>query len=138
MNPRPPRPHVATNVRALGGTRYNGNSIFVFEIGELCIAHLGHLQHLLTDVHLGELGIVDVLLVPIDGGYTMTHEVAVAVIEQIGAPLIIPMHYFNGAVLSRFIELLPRRYEVAISDTPTVSLSRRSLPFNKFLVLPGN
>jgi len=32
----------------LGGTRYNGNSIFVFEIADLCIAHLGHLHHTLT------------------------------------------------------------------------------------------
>jgi L-ascorbate metabolism protein UlaG (beta-lactamase superfamily) len=34
--------NVPTNVREFGGTRYNGNSIFVFDIADLCIAHLGH------------------------------------------------------------------------------------------------
>ena len=38
--------NVPTNVREFGGTRYNGNSIFVFEIADLCIAHLGHLHHI--------------------------------------------------------------------------------------------
>jgi L-ascorbate metabolism protein UlaG (beta-lactamase superfamily) len=63
--------NVPTNVREFGGARMNGNSIFVFEVADLCIAHLGHLHHTLTDVHLGELGQIDVLLVPADGSYTM-------------------------------------------------------------------
>lgn len=32
-----------TNVREFGGTRYNGNSILVFDIADLCIAHLAEL-----------------------------------------------------------------------------------------------
>ena len=44
--------NVPTNVRELGGTRYNGNSIFVFEVAGLCIAHLGHRHHTLTATHL--------------------------------------------------------------------------------------
>ena len=59
--------NVPTNVREFGGARMNGNSIFVFEIADLCIAHLGHLHHVLTDVHLSELGQIDVLLMPVDG-----------------------------------------------------------------------
>ena len=31
-----------------GGTERYGNSIFIFEIANLCIAHLGHLHHTLT------------------------------------------------------------------------------------------
>src|SRR5437667_7352214 len=43
--------NVPTNVREYGGsggTRYNGNSIFVFDVADLCLAHLGHLHHTLT------------------------------------------------------------------------------------------
>ena len=40
-------------------------------IGDLCIAHLGHLHHRLTKEHLDELGRIDVLMVPIDGSFTM-------------------------------------------------------------------
>jgi L-ascorbate metabolism protein UlaG (beta-lactamase superfamily) len=44
---------IATNIRNWsGGTERNGNSIFVFEIANLCIAHLGHLHHTLTQQQL--------------------------------------------------------------------------------------
>jgi L-ascorbate metabolism protein UlaG (beta-lactamase superfamily) len=39
--------NVVTNIREWGGggTQRDGNSIFVFETADLCIAHLGHLHH---------------------------------------------------------------------------------------------
>src|SRR5262249_5185931 len=59
---------VATNIRDLsGGTERHGNSIFIFEIANLCIAHLGHLHHTLTQQQLDEMGRVDVVFVPVDG-----------------------------------------------------------------------
>jgi L-ascorbate metabolism protein UlaG (beta-lactamase superfamily) len=129
--------NVPTNVRDLGGVRTNGNSIFVFEVADLCIAHLGHLHHLLTDVHLGELGMIDVLLTPVDGSFTMAQELMVEVIEQIQPAVVIPMHYFDFTTLSRFTSLIGDRYEVEIAETPTVVLTRHTLPYRKILVLPG-
>ena len=129
--------NLPTNVRDWGGTRYNGNSIFVFEAADLCIGHLGHLHHLLTDEHLGELGLIDVLLAPADGIWTMGHERMVQVIAQIRPSVVIPMHYFNAETLGRFLGLMEPRYSVVVSETPTVTFSRLNLPFNKVLVLPG-
>jgi len=129
--------NVPTNVREFGGARMNGNSIFVFEIADLCIAHLGHLHHTLTDVHLGELGQIDVLLVPADGSYTMAQELMVEVIEQIRPALVIPMHYFSAFTLTRFLDLMRERYEVVIKEEPTIILSRATLPYRQVLVLPG-
>ena len=41
--------NVPTNIRDFGGgTERYGNSIFIFEIANMCIAHLGHLHHTLT------------------------------------------------------------------------------------------
>jgi L-ascorbate metabolism protein UlaG (beta-lactamase superfamily) len=130
--------NVPTNVREWsGGTRHNGNSIFVFEVASLCIAHLGHLHHVLSDVHLGELGLIDVLLVPVDGSYTMAQELTVEVIEQIRPPVIIPMHYFGSSTLHRFLGLIEDRYEVVLQEQPTITLSRDELPYNQVIVLPG-
>ena len=40
--------NVPTNIRDFGGgTERHGNSIFIFEMANLCIAHLGHLHHTL-------------------------------------------------------------------------------------------
>ena len=129
--------NVPTNVRQGAGTRYNGNSIFVFEAGGLCIAHLGHLHHVLTDVHLAELGEIDVLLVPVDGGMTMAQEYMLEVIDQIDAPLVIPMHFFTFGSLDRFLFLIRDRYDTVIAEEPSVVLSRLNLPYRKVLVLPG-
>ena len=132
--------NVPTNVRDVNGTRFNGNSIFVFEVSNLCIAHLGHLQHTLTAVHLGELGQIDVLLVPVDGAYTMDQFDMIDVIRQISAPLVIPMHFFTEQNLARFLERMRETHTIKVSEVPRVMLSRDSLPRGRpeVLVLPGH
>ena len=129
--------NIPTNVRDYGGTRYNSNSIFVFELADLCIAHLGHLHHTLTDQHLQELGLIDVLLVPIDGVYTMAQELMVEVISQISPAVVIPMHYFSRLGVERFAGLMQGRYEVVHANTPTIVVSRLRLPYRKIVVLAG-
>ena len=131
--------NVATNLRDWGGgTENNANSIFVFETAQLCIAHLGHLHHTLTPEHLTKLGRIDVLLVPVDGGYTLETAGMMEVLAAINAPLMIPMHYFNSATLERFLGAARARYPVEFSDTPSIVLSRETLPrAAKILVLPG-
>jgi len=132
--------NVPTNVRDEGGTRFNGNSIFVFEVSNLCIAHLGHLHHTLTDAHLGELGQIDVLLVPVDGAFTMSQVDMVEVIREIAPPLVIPMHFFNETTLARFLDRMRATHLVKVSETPTALLSRAALPLGRpeVLVLPGS
>jgi L-ascorbate metabolism protein UlaG (beta-lactamase superfamily) len=135
--------NVPTNVRDDGHTRYNGNSIFIFETANLCIAHLGHLHHRLTREHLAALGEIDVLMVPVDGSYTLNIEGMIEVIEQIRAPMVIPMHYFSMGGLERFLATLKGTgtkidYTVEFSPTPSVMVSRESLPRQpQILVLPG-
>jgi L-ascorbate metabolism protein UlaG (beta-lactamase superfamily) len=132
--------NVATNLRDWGGgTENNGNSIFVFETAQLCIAHLGHLHHTLTPEHLAKLGRIDVLLVPVDGGYTLDTAGMMEVLAAINAPLMIPMHYFNRATLDRFIGAAGSRYPIEFSKTASIVLSRETLPrAAKVLVLPEN
>jgi len=131
---------VSTNIRDWnGGTERNGNSIFIFEVGSLCIAHLGHLHHTLTQQQLNDIGHVDILLVPVDGGFTMDLEGMVEVIQAMKAPLMVPMHYFSTFTLRRFLERVNRQYEVEFAETPSFVVSKATLPSKgKFLVLPGH
>ncbi|MDX2024180.1 MAG: MBL fold metallo-hydrolase [Deltaproteobacteria bacterium] len=70
------------------------NSIFVFEVAGMRIAHLGDLGHTLTDRQLSDLGQVDVVLVPVGGTFTIDAERAARVVDQIRPRLIVvPMHY---------------------------------------------
>jgi L-ascorbate metabolism protein UlaG (beta-lactamase superfamily) len=130
--------NVPTNVREFGGTRYNGNSIFVFEVAGLCIAHLGHLHHTLTQTHLAELGAIDVVMVPVDGTYTLNQEEMVEVVRQIGPKLVIPMHIFSGASLERFLARAGGFYAIQRATVSTLVLSRTELPQTPtILVLPS-
>jgi len=130
---------VPTNLRDGAGTEFGGNSIFVFEIADLCIAHLSHLHHTLAPEHLAALGQVDVLLAPIDGVYTLSHADMIEVIEQITPPLVIPMHYFGPSVLRRFLARIGDRYPVHVNPSSQVALARATLPrATEILVLPGD
>jgi L-ascorbate metabolism protein UlaG (beta-lactamase superfamily) len=132
--------NVSTNIRSYGGvTEYDGNSVFVFETAQLCIAHLGHLHHTLSPEHLRKLGRIDVLLVPVDGGYTLETFDMMEVLRAINAPLIIPMHFFGPSTLNRFLASAREHFPVEFSDTAAITLARATLPKSpKIRVLPGH
>ena len=131
--------NVPTNIRSWsGGTERHGNSIFIFEIANMCIAHLGHLHHTLSQQQLNEIGRVDVVMVPVDGGVTLDLDGMVEVLGALKAPLMIPMHYFSTYTLNRFLTTLGQKYQVEIGDTPSTLVSKTTLPTTpKVLVLPG-
>jgi L-ascorbate metabolism protein UlaG (beta-lactamase superfamily) len=132
--------NVPTNIRRWdGGTEKNGNSIFVFEMASLCIAHLGHLHHTLNQQQLNEIGRIDVVMVPVDGNMTLDLDGMIEVIHALKAPLIIPMHYFSAFTLERFLQRARQDWDVEIADVPSVRVSKSSLPAKpKVLVLPGH
>jgi L-ascorbate metabolism protein UlaG (beta-lactamase superfamily) len=131
--------NVPTNIRdAFVGTEFAGNSIFIFETVGLCIAHLGHLHHQLQPEHLAQIGIVDVLLAPIDDGYTMAQAGMVEVIETLRPSVVIPMHYSGPWLLGSFAAMMQQRgWVVREHDGASVRLSRAELPRRTVLVLPS-
>ena len=132
--------NVPTNIRSWGGgTERHGNSIFIFEIANLCIAHLGHLHHTLSQQQLNEIGRIDVVMVPVDGGVTLDLDGMVEVLAALKAPLMIPMHYFSTYSLQRFLDVARAEIlEVEMSEMPSIVVSKTTLPAKpKVLVLPG-
>jgi L-ascorbate metabolism protein UlaG (beta-lactamase superfamily) len=131
--------NVTTNIRDWsGGFIPNGNSIFIFEIAGMCIGHLGHLHHTLTDRQIAQIGQLDVVMVPVDGSYTMDVAGMVEVLKALRARLILPMHYFNPYTLNRFLETIASDFPFERSSEPTIIISQATLPSEpKVLVLPG-
>ena len=131
--------NVTTDIRGWDGIREkDGNSIFIFEVADLCIGHLGHLHHTLGPEYLGLIGQLDVVMVPVDGSYTMEQASMLEVLKLLKARLILPMHYFGQFTLSRFLGKLDESFEIEIGKTATVTVSAASLPGRpKVLVLPG-
>ena len=132
--------NIPTNIRNWESrtTDYAGNSIFVYEVGGLCIAHLGHLHHTLTPEHLKRMGPIDIVMIAVDGTVTLTQEGALEVVEQIKPKVVIPMHFFSEVTLERVVGLFAGRYPAKRSESPTVIFSRANLPDRQLLLLPGH
>ena len=132
--------NVPTNIRSYdGSTERYGNSIFIFEIANLCIGHLGHLHHTLNQQQLDAIGRLDVVLVPVDGSYTLDLDGMVEVLHALKAPVMIPMHYFSAYTLNRFLDRVRKEWPVEIAAVPSLVVSRTSLPkAPKVVVLPGH
>ncbi len=132
--------NVPTNIRDWGGGSIPyGNSIFIFEVAGLCIGHLGHLHHTLTDQQIAQIGQLDVVMVPVDGSYTMDTAGMVEVLKALRARLVLPMHYFNPYTLDRFLARIRDDFLVETAREPMIVVSQATLPSEpKVLVLPGN
>jgi L-ascorbate metabolism protein UlaG (beta-lactamase superfamily) len=131
--------NVTTDIRGgMAGRMKDGNSIFIFEVAGLCIGHLGHLHHLLGAEHVGMIGRLDIVMVPVDGGYTMGQDEMMEVLRTIKARIVIPMHYFGPTTLNRFIATVSQEFELETSTSPETIVSAATLPDTpKLLVLPG-
>jgi len=130
---------VPSDIRSWGGTiEESGNSIFVFEIAGLCIGHLGHLHQELNDSQIAEIGRLDIVFVPIDGGRTMPHREMMNVIDRLRASLAIPMHWFSNYNLNDFAARTREHgLAVAMSPSPTIRVSLNTLPdMPTLMVLP--
>jgi L-ascorbate metabolism protein UlaG (beta-lactamase superfamily) len=134
--------NVPTNIRSYYGsaeTERHGNSIFIFEVANLCIAHLGHLHHPLEPGHLRALGRVDIVLFPVDGSYTLDQEGMLDVLKSLQARVMIPMHFFGGGTLERFLARTRDLWPVERRNEPTITLSKAALPAKPtMIVLPGH
>ena len=104
------------------------DTVFIFEVDGLRIAHLGDLGHLLTDEQLSAIGSVDVLLVPVGGVYTIDAYQATRVVDQLRPRLVvIPMHYKTPPLTIKELdpvdEFLERKANVVHATTNTLSLT---------------
>ena len=131
--------NVTTDIRNTYTTRItDGNSIFIFEAGGLCIGHLGHLHHELTPGHIGWIGRLDVVMVPVDGRMTMPHENMMGVLKELRVSTILPMHIFGPDTLAAFLAEARKHFKVENHDSRTLIASLRTLPAEPTVfVLPG-
>ncbi len=104
------------------------NSIFVYEMGSLCLAHLGNIGHLLSAEQEKVLSHVDIMMIPIDAMTNLAFEDILKVIEQVKPPIVIPMHYDvarQGELFSAFVK---EKYQVRQIGGSQLTLSRSMLP----------
>ncbi len=86
------------------------STIYRIEAGDIRLAVVGNIYEKLTENQLEEIGVVDVLVVPVGGsGYTLDATGAAAVTRQIDPKIVVPVHYADDGI----------KYEVPQSDAAT-------------------
>ncbi|HEY7371292.1 MAG TPA: MBL fold metallo-hydrolase [Polyangia bacterium] len=118
------------------------DTVFIFEVGGVRIAHLGDLGHVLNDDQLAAIGAVDVLLVPVGGKVTIDGLKATRVVEQLRPRImVIPMHYKTDASTIKELEplalFLDGKSNVRRETAHTIALSpMKPRPAAEIVVLP--
>jgi len=114
------------------GAERGKNTIFVFNLEDLTVAHLGDLGHTLSDKEVEDLNQVDILFVPVGGNYTIDVIGASEVINQIDPKIVIPMHYkIDGLSSNLAIDGLDKfKKEVGESSGPIdlLKITQKDLP----------
>lgn len=130
--------NVPTDIRSWeGGLMEGGNSIFVFEIAGLCIGHLGHLHHRLENEHYGAIGRLDIVMVPVDGGLTMSLAGMSEITDRLQSSIVLPMHRFRTPIAD-FVAGLGEDFAVEYRASRSFTVSLRSLPSQPtVLILEG-
>ena len=112
----------------------DGNSIFIFEVAGLCIGHLGHLHVKLDDSHFAAIGRLDILMVPIDGAYTMSLDGISEITKRLRASVVLPMHRF-ATPLDEFMRKIGQDFEIDRRGERTLRISRETLPSTPTVII---
>jgi L-ascorbate metabolism protein UlaG (beta-lactamase superfamily) len=127
---------IASEHDAAAGTQRGPNTIFVFTLGGVKVAHFGDFgQSALRPEQAEALGDVDLLIVPVGDGPTIGAELAHAIAQQVNARWVVPMHYRTHR--TNFLEpvdaFVGRFDHVARVESPRFSLDE--LPGERPLVV---
>lgn len=90
------------------GEERGRNTIYVFNIDGITICHLGDLGHKLSEDQVGEIGQIDILLVPVGGVYTIGPNQALETVSRLEPKIVLPMHYKTAElILPKVSEMHP-------------------------------
>lgn len=128
--------NVTTDIRGWGEASKDGNSIFIFEVADLCIGHLGHLHHVPTEDQFARIGRLDVVMAPVDGTMTLNLPDMIQVLKRLKSRVVLPMHYWGYGSLRMFLEGMSDQFEIAEVGGATVELSYDMLPTRPTILVP--
>jgi len=113
------------------GRKQGKNTVYLMEIDEVSVCHLGDLGHVLTAAQVEEIDKVDVLLLPVGGVSTINAAMAAEVVRQLEPKVVVPMHYKTPAIsweldsVERFLKEIGVK---EINPQPKLSFTRSNLP----------
>jgi len=110
------------------GTQRGPNSIFVFSLDGVRIAHFGDFgQRTLRDEQAAAIGQVDLAFLPVGAGPTIGADQAAAIAERLAPRWVVPMHYRTHRIgflepADAFLERMPHVHRLDETGFDTESL----------------
>lgn len=114
-----------------GGNRKGKNTVYVMDIDEISVCHLGDLGHVLSTERSDGIDEVDVLMVPVGGVSTIDATVAAEVVRQLTPKVVVPMHYKTDTIrrdlepVDRFLKEMGIK---EVSPQAKLSFNKGNLP----------
>lgn len=115
------------------------NVIYVMDFSNLTVAHLGDLDHVPQQTLIDSLGQIDVLLVPVGGGSSLSSSQAAEVVSLLEPSIVVPMHFqtddLTGLELDPVDRFLKEMGVNSIQQETVLRVSSTSLPEQPQVVL---
>lgn len=115
------------------GAALGKNTVYAIEVDDITICHLGDLGYPLSSNQKEELGNIDILLVPVGGGTTISASQAAALIRNIEPKVVIPMHYRTPTLTKELDPVDKFLKEMGLTEVipqSKLTVSRANLPSN--------
>lgn len=117
------------------GNKRGKNILFYFIVDGIALLHCGDLGHKLSEDQAEAFPVVDILMIPIGGTYTIDAKTACQVVQQLEPKIVIPMHY-NHAKLNQQVfggllgvtDFLKEMGKEGIEAVPKLTITRERLP----------
>ena len=120
------------------GLVYGKNNVYAIEVDDVNICHLGDLGHALTVKQIEDLGTIDVMLVPVGGGATISAAQAAALVRNIEPKIVIPMHYKTPALTKELDGVDKFIKEMGLTEMvpqPKLIVNKSTLPLTTQVVV---
>ena len=119
------------------GAQRGKNTVFVIDVDDVMICHLGDLGHPLNAEQVAEIDGVDVLLIPVGGVSTIDAVQAAQIVRHLEPKIVIPMHYKTEATKKELEPVDRFLKEMGVKEAvpqPKLLVNKASLPLTMQVV----
>ncbi len=130
--------HIAPKNKNVNSKSSYKNNVFVIDMDDITICHLGDLNHVPTQEQVEDMGSIDILLIPVGGQGALNASQAAEVISLVEPYMVIPMHYSLPGLKLKFDPVSKFLKEMGISKDETVDtlkITKSALPEETQVVL---
>ena len=123
---------IATRRHLDSAEQGNHSTIYRVEVGDVRMAILGNIDGKLSEKLLEEIGVVDLVILPVGGnGYTLDATSAAHLIRAIDAKVVIPIHYADSSlsyeVVQDDLEVFKKEFGGEVEQTPKLKVKSVSV-----------